>query len=112
MYAPPPPGYARTVCLYEPTTIAMSAAIAMAIGMTYCIGAVVATVSARRISPVAYETDDSASDAKTGSASTFGRSVCSRLWLENARPSSTRLATEPGEGFGWGLIPSPCYRPD
>ncbi len=32
MYAPPPEGYARTVCRYEITTIAISAAIAVEIG--------------------------------------------------------------------------------
>src|SRR3954467_8800764 len=89
----------------------ISAAIATAIGKTYFVGSVVASVNASRISPVAYETDDNASDAKTGSASTFGSSVGSSWWLENARPSKTRLATEPVETLVWVLILSRCYGP-
>src|SRR3954465_14203380 len=89
----------------------ISAAIATAIGKTYFIGSVVASVNASRISPVAYETDDNASDAKTGSASTFGSSVCSSWWLEKARPSKTRLAPEPVEPLVWVRLLSRCYGP-
>jgi hypothetical protein len=56
----------------------MSRAIATAIGKTYGLGSAVTIASATKISPVAYETDDRASEAKTGRARTFGRRVCSR----------------------------------
>src|SRR5262245_30453178 len=48
-----------------------------------------------KISPVAYATLESASDANTGRARTFGSSVCSSWLLENARPTTIRLRTEP-----------------
>ena len=99
MYAPPPEGYARTVCRYEITTIAISAAIAPEIGSTSPLNTVLTIASWMKISPVAYATDDSASDANTGSARTFGSSVCSRCALENARPTRMRLRTGP-VGFG------------
>jgi hypothetical protein len=45
--------------------------------MTSCSNSVLAIVRTMKISPVAYATDERASEAKTGSASVFGSSVCS-----------------------------------
>jgi hypothetical protein len=59
------------------TTIASSTAIATAIGITSDRVAVLAVSRTSRISSVAYAFDESGSDAKTGSAIVFGRSVCS-----------------------------------
>ncbi len=58
-----------------------SAPIASEIGMANATVPTLATRSTRRISSVAYATDDKASDEKTGSARTFGSSVCSRRSL-------------------------------
>jgi len=97
MYAPPPFGYARTVCRYDETTIAMSAAIASAIGMTRPYTTTLAPSRTVRISSVAYATEDSASEEKTGSARILGSSVCSRCPLATARPTRTRLTIPPPE---------------
>src|SRR4029450_1457989 len=99
MYAPPPEGYARTVCRYEITTIAINTAIAPAIGITSPLKTTLTIASWMKISPVAYATDESASDANTGRARVFGSSVCSSCALENARPTRRRLRTGP-VGFG------------
>ncbi len=50
-----------------------------------------ATRSTRRISSVAYATEERASDEKTGSARIFGSSVCSRRSLGD-RPADQRHA--------------------
>src|SRR4029450_4863051 len=99
MYAPPPEGYARTVCRYEITTIAINAAIAPAIGITSPLKTVLTIASWMKISPVAYATEESASDANTGRARVFGSRVCSRWALENAGPTRMLLRTVP-VGFG------------
>src|SRR6478735_7151467 len=49
--------------------------------------------STRRTSPGAYATEDSGSDAKTGSAMRLGRSVSPSLSLRRARPIRIRLGT-------------------
>src|SRR6185503_10829138 len=79
--------------------IAISAAIAAEIGKTSPLNTVLTIASWMKISPVAYATEDSASEANTGSARTFGSSVCSSCALENARPTRMRLRTGP-VGFG------------
>ena len=58
-----------------------SAAMAREIGMANATVPALATRSTRRISSVAYATEESASDEKTGSARIFGSSVCSRRSL-------------------------------
>ncbi|SCD45291.1 hypothetical protein GA0115241_10215 [Streptomyces sp. DpondAA-D4] len=49
--------------------------------------------STRRTSPGAYATEDSGSDANTGSAMRFGRSVSPSLSLRSARPIRIRFGT-------------------
>ena len=51
-----------------------------------------ATDSTRKISSGAYATEDSASDANTGSAIRLGNSVCASLSLRNGRPRISRRA--------------------
>src|SRR5262245_8918606 len=76
------------------TTIAIRAAIAIEIGITNDLNARLTMVSWMKISPVAYATDDRASEAKTGKARIFGSRVCSSWWLVNARPTSSRLSID------------------
>ncbi|GAA4025205.1 hypothetical protein GCM10022247_57220 [Allokutzneria multivorans] len=45
-----------------------------------------------KISSGAYATEDKASEAKTGNAIRFGRSVCASRSLRNGRPSRRRFA--------------------
>jgi hypothetical protein len=47
------------------------------------------------ISSVAYATEDSGSEEKTGSARTLGRRVCSIFEEETCRPSRTLFSTVP-----------------
>ena len=93
MYAPPPLGYARTVWRYDDTTMISSAAMAIEIGMASATVPALATRRTRRISSVAYATEDSASDENTGSARILGSSVCSSRSLATARPTRTRFST-------------------
>ena len=53
-----------------------------------------ATDSVRKISSGAYATDDSASEANTGSAMRLGRRVCASRSLRNGRPTSDALQRE------------------
>ena len=64
-----------------------------------------ATSRTRRISSVAYATEDNASEEKTGRARIFGSKVCSSRSLATARPTRTRFSTplpEPGGGTSGG----------
>src|SRR5262247_1001464 len=60
--------------------------------------------SVSRISSGAYATLESASEANTGRAIRFGRSVCCSRSDRKGRPSSSRFSTEVGlattEGYG------------
>src|SRR5262245_16983043 len=100
MYAPPPFGYARTVCRYDAITITISVEIAIAIGNARYLAVALAVSRTIRISSVAYATEDSASDENTGSARIFGRRVCSSRALSTARPTRMRFATLV-DGAGW-----------
>ena len=64
-----------------------------AIGIAYRVPMTLAMSSTRRISSVAYATEERASDENTGSARTFGRRVCSRPSLGTARPRNSRFTT-------------------
>src|SRR6266540_3809717 len=74
------------------TTIARSAAITNEIGRMKCAAA--ADAATRTTSPdsVAYATEESGSEAKTGSASFFDRSVSSSSALARGRPTTSRLS--------------------
>src|SRR6266508_1458771 len=52
--------------------------------------------SVSRISAGAYATDDSASEANTGSAMRLGSNVCCSRSDRNGRPTSSRLSSEVG----------------
>src|SRR3989304_5553279 len=73
------------------TTIAKSTAIAIAIGITRFLEATLAASKTTSISSVAYATEERASEAKTGSARTFGSSGCPNRRLEGRRPTSRRF---------------------
>jgi hypothetical protein len=110
MYAPPPDGYARTVCRYEVITMTITTDTATVIGTTRCLVARLADSRTTMISPVAYATEDRASEANTGSASTFGRSVYSNRLLVNALPTTTRLRMlPPRTGVCTSAIGIGCY---
>ncbi len=67
--------------------------MAIEIGMASATVPALATRRTRRISSVAYATEDSASDENTGSARILGSSVCSSRSLATARPTRTRFST-------------------
>src|SRR5438132_6243469 len=97
MYAPPPFRYARTVCRYEITTMAikMPTATAMPMDLPRFFPGSIAVPASRRtsmISSVAYATDDNASEAKTGRARIFGRSWWWASSLANGRPRISRFS--------------------
>jgi hypothetical protein len=59
------------VCRYEKTTIASIAAMTAPIGVTRLSAATPPTVSTRRISSVAYATEESGSDERTARPVSF-----------------------------------------
>src|SRR5215212_8680443 len=103
MYEPPPLGYAHTVCRYEATTMPRSTAIAIPIGSMYASAPTPAAVRTSIISSVAYAFEESASEENTGSASDFGRSWCSCLFVASARPTKMRFNNPLDEGRGWAF---------
>src|SRR4051794_6385994 len=98
MYEPPPLGYAHTVCRYDATTMPRSTAIAMPIGSMYASAPTPAAVRTSIISSVAYAFEDKASEENTGSASDFGRSWCSCLFVASARPTKIRFSRPVDDG--------------
>src|SRR3990172_5836584 len=79
-------------------TITSRVAIARLIGSIRDSAVAPASVRTSIISSVAYATEESGSELKTGKARNFGRSWCSCLCVARARPTSSRL-NRPREGF-------------
>jgi len=79
--------------VYERTTTARTAAIAIEIGRTRWPDPAEAAISTASAASVAYATDESGSEAKIGRASVFERSVSCISPLARGRPTTTRLKT-------------------
>jgi hypothetical protein len=92
-YAPPLVSYARTVCVYETTTMARTAAIAIEIGSTRSSAASETPTSTTIAASVAYATDESGSAEKIGRASVFERRVSCISSLGRGLPTRTRFTT-------------------
>src|SRR5215831_13262258 len=93
------------VCRYENETIASNVAISNAIGVLYDSAANPPMTRTRRISSVAYATDDNASDDSTASPVTRdSRSWCAR-WVGIGRPRISRLIDEYAPPSGTTQLP-------
>src|SRR5206468_11447918 len=92
---PPAEGYALIVCRYEKIRIASIRTMTPGIGNTSEKEASpTAGISTRRITSVAYATEDKLSEENTARAVGFPSRSCVSRAAGSARPSSSRLAAK------------------
>src|SRR5437763_5074072 len=94
------------VCRYEKTTTARIAAMTKAIGLAKPSAADPASTSTRRISSVAYATDESASEERTARPVTRERRSCWARCDGIGFPTTNRLNCESSPSSGTTYLPT------